>query len=222
MTGAGKNPHSRGRNLRLALGLGGVVFAMVGLAFASVPLYQLFCQVTGYGGTTQVAETAPVVPEGQAAARVFKVRFNADVNGDMPWNFRPEQREVTLRVGESGLAFYRAENLSARPVTGTATFNVTPLKAGPYFNKVQCFCFTEQRLAPGEIAQLGVSFFVDPAILEDPNLDEVRTITLSYTFFRAADDGGAQGGAQDEAAGKIVEKAYDRQASVVARKARFN
>jgi cytochrome c oxidase assembly protein subunit 11 len=181
--------------------LGGLVFGMVGLSFAAVPLYRLFCQVTGFGGTTQVAETAPAV----AGQRLFKVRFNADVQPDLPWRFQPEQREVTLRVGEPGLAFYRAENLSERAVTGSATFNVTPLKAGQYFTKVQCFCFDEQKLAPGETAQLGVSFFVDPAILEDRNLDEVTTITLSYTFFRSLGD---PDGAPAEAAGVVREQAF--------------
>jgi cytochrome c oxidase assembly protein subunit 11 len=174
---------------------------MVGLAFAAVPLYRLFCQVTGFGGTTQVAETAPAV----AGERVIKVRFNADVQRDLPWRFQPEQREVSLRVGEPGLAFYRAENLSERAVTGAATFNVTPLKAGQYFTKVQCFCFDEQKLAPGETARLGVSFFVDPAILADRNLDEVTTITLSYTFFRSLDD---PGGTPAEAAGVAREQAF--------------
>ncbi len=180
---AGGRHRAGGRNLRVALTLGGLVCAMVGLSFASVPLYRIFCQVTGFGGTTQVSESAPA----EIGERVFKVRFNADVNQDIPWRFRPLAREVSLKVGAPGLAFYRAENLSTRPVTGTASFNVTPLKVGAYFNKVACFCFEEQRLAPGETAELGVSFFVDPAILEDPNLDEVTTITLSYTFFRAPD-----------------------------------
>lgn len=173
-----------GRNAPVALALFGLVFAMAGLAFASVPLYRLFCQVTGFGGTTQVAEAAPA----RAGERVFKIRFNADVHRDLPWRFQPEQREVSLKVGESGLVFYRAQNLSKRPITGTATFNVTPLKAGQYFSKVQCFCFDEQTLAPGETASLGVSFFVDPAILEDVNLDEVTAITLSYTFFRSLEE----------------------------------
>lgn len=175
-----------GRNATLGLMLGGLVFGMVGLAFASVPLYRLFCQVTGLGGTTQVSEAAPA----QAGERVIKVRFNADVHRDLPWRFWPEQREVTLRVGEPGLVFYGAENLSGRAITGTATFNVTPLKAGQYFSKVQCFCFEEQELGPGETARLGISFYVDPAIAQDRNLDEVTAITLSYTFFRSlADDG---------------------------------
>jgi len=174
----------RSRNAPVALALCGLVLAMVGLAFASVPLYRLFCQVTGFGGTTQVAESVPT----RSGERIFKIRFNADVHRDLPWRFQPEQREVSLKVGESGLVFYRAQNLSKQPIVGTATFNVTPLKAGQYFSKVQCFCFDEQTLAPGETASLGVSFFVDPAILEDVNLDEVTAITLSYTFFRSLDE----------------------------------
>ena len=172
-----------GRNARLALMLGGMVCAMVGVAFASVPLYRLFCQVTGYGGTTQVADSLPAAP----GERIFKVRFNADLHRDLPWLFVPEQREVRLRVGESGLAFYKAQNLSSRTITGTATFNVTPLKAAPYFVKIECFCFTEQTLAPGETAQMPVTFFVDPEIALDDNLDDVGEITLSYTFFRTDD-----------------------------------
>ena len=162
-----------------------VACAMVGLAFASVPLYRLFCQVTGYGGTTQVAEAAP----GEVSERRITVRFNADVNPMLPWKFEPLERAVTLRVGESGLTFYRAVNLTDRPVSGTSTFNVTPLKAGPYFAKTQCFCFEKQRLAAGQAVEMGVSFFIDPAILEDRNLDDVTTVTLSYTFFRSPEDG---------------------------------
>lgn len=166
-------------NRRLAIALFAVPVAMVGAAYASVPLYELFCRVTGFGGTTQVAEAAPE----KVGERVITVRFNSDVAPDLPWAFQPVERAMTLKVGESGLAFFRAENLSDRPTVGTATFNVTPLKAGPYFNKVQCFCFTEQRLAAGDTVDMPVSFFVDPAIEEDPNLREVHTITLSYTFF---------------------------------------
>jgi cytochrome c oxidase assembly protein subunit 11 len=176
------------KNLRVVVMLLGVVAVMVGLVSASVPLYRLFCQVTGYGGTTQRAEAAPDV----VSDRVMTVRFNADVNGGLPWSFYPEQREVTLPIGETALAFYRAENRSGEAVTGTATFNVTPLKAGQYFNKIECFCFTEQTLQPGQSVDMPVSFFVDPAIIDDPNLDEVHTITLSYTFFRSADDAGAR------------------------------
>jgi cytochrome c oxidase assembly protein subunit 11 len=185
-------------NRRLGLALVGVVAVMLGAAYASVPLYQLFCQVTGYGGTTQVAESAPEA----AGERVFTIRFNADVDPKLPWAFQPVEREMTVKVGESGLALFRAENLSARATAGTATFNVTPLKAGQYFNKVQCFCFTEQRLAPGASIDMPVSFFVDPAIVEDPNLQEVKTITLSYTFFpdqQAADEQQLGGLARPEA-----------------------
>ncbi len=173
---------------------------MTGLAFASVPLYRLFCQVTGYGGTTQVAETAP----GQVFERRITVRFNADVNPKLPWHFQPLERAVTLRVGEPGLAFYRAVNLTDRPVSGTATYNVTPLKAGQYFNKTQCFCFDEQRLEAGEAVEMGVSFFIDPAILEDRNLDDVTTVTLSYTFFRSLEDEADAGSPTADADGRSL------------------
>jgi cytochrome c oxidase assembly protein subunit 11 len=177
-------PETRRKN-RIVMGsLFGLVFGMVGLAFASVPLYDLFCKVTGFGGTTQRAEG----PAGRILDRTVKVRFNADVNGAMPWSFHPEVREVELRLGEQGMVAYRAENRADAPVTGTATFNVTPEKAGIYFNKIQCFCFTEQRLEPGQAVDMPVSFFVDPALAADRNLDDVHTITLSYTFFRARTD----------------------------------
>ena len=160
-----------------------VVVGMVGLSYAAVPLYRLFCQATGYGGTTQVAEVAP----GQVSKRTMTVRFNADIAPDLAWSFRPAQREVAVRIGEEGLAFYDAVNESEEAVTGTAVFNVTPLKAGPYFSKIDCFCFTEQVLAPGERATMAVSFFIDPDILDDPNMFDLETITLSYTFYRAVD-----------------------------------
>ena len=181
MAGDRKSPSKPGSkaNRRLGIALILVPMAMVGAAYASVPLYQLFCQVTGFGGTTQVADAAPEA----VGERVFTIRFNADVDPNLPWDFQPVQRAMTVRVGESGLAHFEARNRSARPTAGTATFNVTPLKAGQYFNKVQCFCFTEQRLSPGARADMPVSFFVDPRIDDDPNLDEVKTITLSYTFF---------------------------------------
>ena len=167
------------RRAATALVLGGVVCGMVGLAFGAVPLYKLFCQVTGFGGTTQVAEEAPVT----VGERVVTVRFNADTARDLPWHFKPEQREIKVRVGEMALAFYNAVNQSDRALIGTSTFNVTPVKAGAYFNKIECFCFEEQTLAPGERADFPVSFFVDPDIVEDRRLDDVTTITLSYTFF---------------------------------------
>jgi cytochrome c oxidase assembly protein subunit 11 len=155
------------------------VVAMGGLAYASVPLYQLFCQVTGFGGTTQVADQGA----DEILDRTIKVRFNADTASGLPWDFRPAQREVELQVGETGMAYYTAVNNSSRPIVGTASYNVTPLKAGPYFSKIDCFCFTEQELAPGEKVEMPVTFFVDPEIADDKNLDDITTITLSYTFF---------------------------------------
>jgi len=198
------NRRSTARNAKISVALTLIVGAMVGLTFASVPLYRMFCQVTGYGGTTQVATA---VPEAVSERRIT-VRFNADVNPKLPWKFQPIDHAVSLRVGEPGLAFFRAENLSDRPVTGTATFNVTPLKAGQYFDKTQCFCFDEQRLEAGESVEMGVSFFVDPAILDDRNLDDVSTITLSYTFFRSLDqveeaETTASGGGERSLAGKL-------------------
>ena len=184
MSGASEQRRGARRNLRTGVALSLLVCAMVGLAYASVPLYRLFCQVTGFGGTTQVAEAPP----GEIFERRITVRFNADVNPKLPWRFEPVERAVTVHVGEPGLAFYRAENLMDQPISGTATFNVTPLKAGQYFNKVHCFCFDEQSLAAGEAVEMGVSFFIDPAILVDRNLDDVTTVTLSYTFFRSLDD----------------------------------
>lgn len=154
------------------------VAGMVGASYAAVPLYKIFCQVTGFGGTTQVAaEESPVVLD-----RKMTVRFDATANG-VPWSFQPVQRKVDLKVGESAVVYYRATNTSDRAVVGTATFNVTPLKAGQYFNKIECFCFTEQRLEPGQSVDMPVTFFVDPEIVQDRNLEEVKTITLSYTFF---------------------------------------
>jgi cytochrome c oxidase assembly protein subunit 11 len=157
----------------------GVIAVMLGLTAAAVPLYRLFCQVTGYGGTTQRAERAPE----QISERTIKIRFNADTAEGLPWSFAPATREVEVRIGEQTLAFYRAHNSATRPITGTATFNVTPAKAGPYFSKIACFCFTEQVLAPDQSADLPVSFFVDPAILDDPDTKDLQSITLSYTFF---------------------------------------
>lgn len=171
------------RNRILMIGLIAVVVAMVGGSYAAVPLYRIFCQVTGFGGTTNVAER----PSETVSDRVITVRFDATVNG-VPWAFQPVQRSIRTHVGETTLAFYRAENLGSAPVTGTATFNVTPLKAGQYFSKIECFCFTEQRLEPGASVEMPVTFFVDPAIEDDRNLDEVTTITLSYTFYPSEEE----------------------------------
>ena len=169
------------RNAATVAALLGIVVVMGGLAYASVPLYRWFCQVTGYGGTTQVAAAAPA----GLHDRSVTIRFNADVNSKLPWRFQPVERSVKVRLGEEKLAFYRASNLADIPVTGTATFNVTPAKAGPYFAKLDCFCFTEQTLAAGRSVDMPVSFYVDPEMATDRNLDDVTTITLSYTFFAA-------------------------------------
>ena len=179
------------RNTRTGLILAGVAVGMVGLAFASVPLYSLFCQVTGFGGTPQIATAAPQ----DVLDRTMVIRFNADVDPKLPWTFQPNRRQVSVQVGEIGQIAYTARNLGDAPVTGTATFNVTPLKAGKYFDKVQCFCFDEQRLEAGQEVEMGVSFFVDPAIMDDRNLDEVKTITLSYTFFRTRGEGNSDNSA---------------------------
>ena len=170
---------SRRANRTIALLACGAIAMMLGLTAASVPLYRMFCQTTGYGGTTQVATTAPAA----ALGRTIKVRFNADTDPGLPWQFKPAQREVVVRLGEQRLAFFHARNQSDRAVTGQAVYNVTPDKAGAYFDKIACFCFTEQVLQPGEQVDMPVSFFVDPAILDDPNARDVKTITLSYTFF---------------------------------------
>ncbi len=174
-------------NTVLAIGLLGVVAGMAGLAYASVPLYRLFCQVTGYGGTTQVVVAAP---GSSGEARRITVRFDATVSRSLPWTFEPVVRAVEVKLGQEHLATYRATNLSDRPATGMATFNVTPHKAGLYFNKIACFCFDRQVLEPGQSVEMPVTFYVDPAIAGDPNLDEVKTITLSYTFFAAVGVGG--------------------------------
>ena len=167
------------RNGRLALSLLLVAGGMVGMSYAAVPLYDLFCRVTGYGGTTNVAEAVG----DEVLERRIKVRFVANTHRDLAWEFAPAQTALTIKVGEQGLAFYRASNYSDRRITGTATFNVSPHKAGYYFTKVECFCFVEQTLEPGESVDMPVMFFVDPEIDEDRNLDDVTEIALSYTFF---------------------------------------
>lgn len=167
-------------NRFLALGLLAIALAMVGMAFAAVPLYRIFCQQTGYGGTTQRAEA----PSSTVADRTITVRFDANMSSDLDWSFWPVQRQMKLKIGENKLAFYKAVNRTGKPLTGSATFNVTPEIVGSYFSKIECFCFTEQTLAAGQEADLPVSFFIDPAILEDPDASRIDEITLSYTFFK--------------------------------------
>lgn len=174
-----KSSNSHKRNGILAAGCVAIVAGMGGLAYAAVPLYQLFCQVTGYGGTTKRAEA----PNGTIGTKKFTVRFDANVNRDLGWSFKPAQRKLELKAGEQVLAHYEATNRSGKTSIGTSTFNVTPLEAGAYFNKVECFCFTEQSLTANQAISMPVTFFIDPDIENDPNLKSVSTITLSYTFF---------------------------------------
>lgn len=173
------------RNGRTAAIFALVALAMVGLAFASVPLYRLFCQVTGFGGTTQmqVGGEAP-----GAVGKIVNVRFDANTSSALPWEFKPEKHVERTAIGARKLAFYTAKNVSDRPVTGTATFNVTPVQAGQYFTKIQCFCFTEQTLKPGEEIRMPVVYYVDPAILDDPQAGKISEITLSYTFYPVDSD----------------------------------
>ena len=157
----------------------GVVVLMGGLAWASVPFYDWFCRVTGFGGVTNTAETGSDVILDQT----ITIRFDASLDRGMPWTFKPMQREMTLRIGETGLAFYEAHNPTDHPVAGQAAYNVTPYEAGYFFDKIECFCFTEQVLEPGETVEMPVSFYVDPAIVNDRDAKYVHTITLSYTFY---------------------------------------
>ncbi|WP_197945417.1 cytochrome c oxidase assembly protein [Oricola thermophila] len=169
---------NRRSNVVIAVACVGFFAGMVGMAYASVPLYRLFCQVTGYGGTTQVADA----PTGVVLDRDITVRFDANTSG-IGWEFRPLQRSVTIPIGETTQIAYMARNMTSQTVTGTATFNVTPQAAGAYFNKMECFCFTEQTLAPGEEMEMPVVFFVDPDIVDSEELEGISAITLSYTFF---------------------------------------
>jgi cytochrome c oxidase assembly protein subunit 11 len=177
------NPKPRRRiNLGLTAAVCVVfVVGMVGMSFAAVPLYRIFCEVTGYGGTTRVAQAAPE----KVLDRVVTVRFDSNIGNGLGWSFRPVKRQVQVKLGEVGTVSFLAENRSNRSATGTAAFNVAPDQAGAYFNKIACFCFTDQTLAPGEQKELGVSFFVDPAYADDPNLQNITTITLSYSFYPA-------------------------------------
>ncbi len=170
------------KNIKTAQRVMLVVCAMVGLSFASVPLYNIFCRVTGLSGTTQIAAAFPKSDE--ILGREMTVRFDANTARDLPWNFRPEDLSITLQVGDRGFSNYIAFNRSLEPVAGTATFNVTPLKAGKYFHKVQCFCFNEQILQPNQKVNMPVLFYIDPAISDDRNMDDVSVITLSYSFFK--------------------------------------
>ena len=177
------------RNRRTAAWAGGLVCGMLGLSFASVPLYDLFCRVTGYNGTVQTGGGgAP-----GAGEQVMTIRFNAVTNPNLPWHFAPGQPPMQLRVGEEGVAFYVARNEAAVPVTGVATYNVTPEVAGKYFHKTACFCFEQQTLEPGQQVDMPLAFWVDPKMMADPNTRRIRTITINYSFFRSLDDAARNG-----------------------------
>jgi cytochrome c oxidase assembly protein subunit 11 len=194
------------RHGRVVVSLVLLVVAMAGLSYAAVPLYRMFCEASGYGGATRRAAASSQM----AVDRQITVRFDATTSSELNWDFRPEQREVTLKIGENGLAFYRAVNKSSAPLTGTATFNVTPEIAGSYFNKVQCFCFTEQTLAPGQTADFPVSFFIDPAMLNDPDAKNVQEITLSYTFFRVNKGGASTASSPQPSPGGAASRPFEK------------
>ena len=168
------------RHSILALSLVGLVAGMVGLSFASVPLYRVFCQVTGYGGVPQRAEKAP----GEVLDRTVTVRFDGNVDRSLPWTFAPVQQTMDVKIGETALAFFKASNNSSVPVSGRAIFNVAPELAGRYFTKIECFCFKQQTLAPHQSVEMPVTFFVDPKIVDDDDTKTIDEITLSYTFYR--------------------------------------
>lgn len=179
---------SQNRNRNVVLVCVGALLFMGAATWAAVPLYRMFCQVTGFGGTPMRAEQAPKT----ISDRTIAVRFDANVTPGMPWTFEPVQRTVEVKIGENALVFYRAQNNSNVPVKGTASFNVSPDNAGAFFAKIECFCFQEQTLAPGESIDMPVSFFVDPAILQDRDAHVIREITLSYTFYPVTDSDGAK------------------------------
>lgn len=191
-------PSTNQSRSNLGIGLMAALAAamMVGVAYASVPLYRLFCQVTGWAGTTQRAEAAPSAP---VPGKTISVRFDSNTGGGIPWLFRPEKTAVTVPIGGKQIAFYKAVNQSASTVTGSAVFNVSPDDAGKYFTKIECFCFTEQTLKPGESVDMPVTYYIDPAILEDPVASRISEITLSYTFYPV--DRTTQSGRDDKTRG---------------------
>ncbi len=169
------------KNRRVAVAAATVACAMAGLAYASVPLYKLFCEATGFGGTTQVATAGPK----DFGEQTISIRFDSNIDSTLGWNFHAKQTLQTIRIGEVAMASFLAENFGTEESTGSATFNVTPVAAGAYFNKIECFCFTAQTLKPGETALMPVQYFIDPAILQDADAKNIREIPLSYTFYPA-------------------------------------
>ncbi|MGB9365122.1 MAG: cytochrome c oxidase assembly protein [Xanthobacteraceae bacterium] len=173
------NPSARRRDLIVAAACGVFVAGMVGLAYASVPFYDWFCRVTGFGGRPQIATSAPQGIVG----RTVSVRFDANVTGGLPWRFEPEQNSINVKLGEVVTVNFVATNLAARETLGQAAYNVAPATTGSYFQKINCFCFTEQRLGPGEKREMPVVFYIDPSLAKDAELDDLNTITLSYSFY---------------------------------------
>jgi len=191
------------RSNRLGIVLAFVAVGMVGLSFASVPLYNLFCRVTGYGGTTQQADVGSDV----ILDRVITIDFDANKGKNMPWEFKPVKRKIKLNIGQTAIAYYEAYNPTDKIITGTAAFNVSPQKVGIYFNKIDCFCFTEQTLKPGERVEMPVTFFVDPEIDSNVNTREVETITLSYTFYETEEK--AAENTDDLTRNAVAEKSFE-------------
>jgi cytochrome c oxidase assembly protein subunit 11 len=184
MTPDNKSDHNQNlenKNRRVGMAAAGLAAGMIGLAYASVPLYDLFCKVTGFGGTPQIASAAPA----SASAATVSIRFDANISSELDWQFQPTQLTQTVKVGEQTLAHYEAINTSSETLTGSAVFNVTPAEAGAYFNKIECFCFVQQTLKPGQRVDMPVSYFIDPEFLKDADTRGIREITLSYTFYPA-------------------------------------
>ena len=187
------------RDLIVAASCGVFVACMVGAAYAAVPLYNWFCRTTGFAGTTLVSQTAP----SHILGRTVKVRFDSNVTPGLPWSFEPEQNVITARIGEVVTAHYKVINEAARPITAQASYNVSPPTVGAYFNKINCFCFTQQRLAAGETREMTVVFYVDPAIAKDSDQDGLDTITLSYTFYPLRDAPTPVAAADGKPSGKL-------------------
>jgi cytochrome c oxidase assembly protein subunit 11 len=184
MTSAPQSKSRLKRDVIVASICGCVVALMVGASFAAVPFYTWFCQQTGFGGTTQVAEKAP----DHVLGREIAVRFDSNVAPGLPWKFEPEQNEIKIHIGEVATVHYKVTNLAAREITAQAGYNVSPPQVGSYFNKINCFCFTKQTMQPGETREMTVVFYVDPSIAKDSDQNELNTITLSYTFYRLPDE----------------------------------
>jgi cytochrome c oxidase assembly protein subunit 11 len=197
MSNEGDPQKPKRRHSLVALSLAGLVAGMVGLSFAAVPLYRVFCQATGYNGTPQRADAGPK----QVLDKTIRIRFDGNVDRGMPWHFAPEKATMDVKIGETALAYFKATNESDHAITGTAVFNVAPEQAGLYFTKIECFCFKQQTLAAGQTAEMPVTFFVDPKIVDDEDTKNIDEITLSYTFYRTDRDPGVAAAPQAEKSG---------------------